>query len=145
MFVAEIDNQINYSIWERVGIPSRGIALHCAIHDGLNYDVFLKMANLTGIEKKALAKSLSIAPATLHRRAKAGHFTSDESDRLYRFTDVFVAAVDLFEGDQKQAVSWMTSNIKGLGNKRPLDMLSTSAGCDAVADMIGRLEHGVFA
>jgi len=39
----------------------------------------------------------------------------------------------------------MSSNIIGLDNKRPLNMLSTSAGCDAVTDMIGRLEHGVFA
>lgn len=145
MLAASTDNNTHCSIWEQVGIPSRGIALHSAIHKGLSYDVFLHMAALTGIEKKELTTSLSIAPATLHRRAKTGQFTSDESDKLYRFTGVLVAAVDLFEGDQKQAVTWLTSNVKGLGGNRPLDMVSTSAGCTAVIDMIGRLEHGVFA
>jgi putative toxin-antitoxin system antitoxin component (TIGR02293 family) len=135
----------NHAIWEQIGIPSRGKALHAAINKGLPYDVFVHMAQLTGIEKKELAMCLSIAPATLHRRAKAGQFSADESDKLYRFTDVLVAAVDLFEGDHNQAVKWLSSHVKGLGDNRPLDMIATSAGCDAITDMIGRLEHGVFA
>jgi putative toxin-antitoxin system antitoxin component (TIGR02293 family) len=145
MLSVSTNNQVDQSIWEQIGIPSRGIALHTAIHTGLPYDVFLHMAALTGIEKKVLAKSLGMAPATLHRRANKGQFSPSESDKLYRFTDVFVAAVDLFEGNHEQAANWLQSNVKGLGEQRPIDMLSTSAGCDAVTDMIGRLEHGVFA
>jgi putative toxin-antitoxin system antitoxin component (TIGR02293 family) len=99
---------------------------------------------LIRIEKKVLAACLSIAPATLHRRAKGGKFTPDESDKLYRFTGVLIAAIALFEGNQGEAIACLLSDIKELGDKKPLDMLSTSAGCDAVIDMIGRLEHGVF-
>lgn len=145
MLALSLNNETNNTLWDKVGIPSRGLALHSAISNGLSYKVFLQMAELTGIDKKDLAACLSIAPATLHRRAKTGQFTSDESDKLYRFTDVLVAAIALFEGNQDEAIIWLQSNIKGLGENRPLDMLSTSAGCDAVIDMIGRLEHGVFA
>lgn len=138
-------NEINNTLWDKVGIPSRGLALQSAISKGLFFDVFVHMAELTQIDKKTLAASISIAPETLHRRAKTGRFTPDESDKLYRFTKVLVAAIDLFEGDQDEAFTWLQSDIKGLGEKKPIDMISTSAGCDAVIDLIGRIEHGVFA
>jgi putative toxin-antitoxin system antitoxin component (TIGR02293 family) len=145
MIALSSNNETNNTLWGKVGIPSRGLALQSAISKGLSYDVFVQIAELTRIDKKALAACLSIAPATLHRRAKTGQFTPDESDKLYRTIGVLVAATALFEGNQDEAVNWLLSDIQGLGEKRPLDMLSTSAGCDAVIDMIGQLEHGVFA
>lgn len=145
MLALSSNNETNNTLWDKVGIPSRGLALQSAISKGLSYDVFVQMAELTRIDKKTLAACLSIAPATLHRRAKTGKFTPEESDKLYRFTDVLAAAIALFEGNQDEAITWLLSDIKGLGEKKPLDMLSTSAGCDAVIDLIGRLEHGVFA
>ena len=145
MLALSSNNETNNTLWDKVGIPSRGLALQSAISKGLSYDVFVQMARLTRINKKALAACLSIAPATLYRRAKTGQFTPDESDKLYRFTNVLVAAITLFEGNQDEAITWLLSDIKGLGEKKPLDMLSTSAGCDAVIEMIGQLEHSVFA
>lgn len=38
----------------------------------------------------------------------------------------------------------MTRPVRGLGDRRPMDMLSTSAESQAVIDLIVRLEHGVF-
>jgi putative toxin-antitoxin system antitoxin component (TIGR02293 family) len=136
---------IQNSVWDKVGIPSRGLALQSAISKGLPYTVFLQIAGLTRIDKKELAACLSISSATLYRRAKAGQFTPAESDKLYRFTGILVACIDLFEGSKDDALIWLQSDIKGLGDNRPVDLISTSAGCDAVIDMIGRLEHGVFA
>jgi putative toxin-antitoxin system antitoxin component (TIGR02293 family) len=126
-------------------MPFRDLALQSAISKGLSYDVFVQIAELTRIDKKSLAACLPIAPTTLHRRAKTGQFTPDESDKLYRFANVLVAAIALFERNQDEAINWLQSDIKGLSEKKPIDMISTSAGCDAVIDIIGRLEHGVFA
>lgn len=132
------------TVWDKVGIPSRGLALQSAIRNGLPYDVFLQIAELTRIDKRELAASLAISPVILYRRAKTGQFTSDESDKLYRFTDALITIIDLFEGNKDEAITWLQSDIKGIGNNRPLDMLSTSAGCKAVIEIVGRLEHGVF-
>ena len=137
--------QNNDSLWDKVGIPSRGLALHNAIKNGLPYHVYTALAAITKIDKKDIAKYIAIAPATLSRRAKAGKFTPDEGDKFYRFTEVLAAANALFESDLQGAIAWLNSPVKGLGNKRPLDMLSTSAESEAVLDLIGRLEHGVFA
>ena len=86
-----------------------------------------------------------ISPATLQRRAQAGRFKQDEGDRLYRFAKVFKSAVDLFEGNRERAKRWLLNPVRGLGNRRPVEMVATTAGAEAVLNLIGRLEHGVFA
>ncbi|MEX5670013.1 antitoxin Xre/MbcA/ParS toxin-binding domain-containing protein, partial [Pseudomonas neuropathica] len=39
---------------------------------------------------------------------------------------------------------WLTSPVRGLGSKRPLEMLGTRVEANAVLDLIGRLERGVL-
>ncbi|CAM3321829.1 type II RES/Xre toxin-antitoxin system antitoxin [Shewanella violacea] len=131
--------------WQSVGVPARGASLYEALHTGLPFEVYSNLAKVSGIEKSELASATVIASATLQRRAKAGKFNRDESDRLYRFAEVYKSALDLFEGEGDDATRWLRNPVRGLGNKRPIDMLSTSAETEAVLNLIGRLEHGVFA
>ena len=112
---------------------------------GLNFTVYKKLVAASGLEHKELARYVAIPPATLQRRAKAGQFNVDESDRLYRFAEVLNAASELFEGDNERARQWLLNPVRGLGGRRPLEMIATSAETEAVLDLIGRLEHGVFA
>ncbi len=138
----ELSKRDNF--WHEVGMPARGAKLYEALHQGLPYSVYNQLSSMSGLDKKELAKVTVIAPATLQRRAKAGHFNPDESDRLYRFAEVLKAAKDLFEGDMAAAKIWLSKPVRGLSNRRPVDMLATSAETEAVLDLIGRLEHGVF-
>lgn len=133
------------TIWQQLGIAERGPKLYQALHNGFAYSVFDTLASLSGLDKKQLASVCQLAPATLARRAKVGKFTQDESDRLYRFATVLVAAIALFDNNIAAASRWLTEPVYGLGNKTPLAMLVTSAETQAVLDLIGRLEHGVFA
>ncbi|WP_016955352.1 antitoxin Xre/MbcA/ParS toxin-binding domain-containing protein [Catenovulum agarivorans] len=133
------------SVWDSVGIPPRGNELYAALNKGLSFDVFRQISELTQLDKKEIANVIHLAPATLARRAKAGHFNREESDKFYRFTEVVNAAVELFEGDLAAANQWLKRPVKGLGGKKPIEMLGTSAESEAVLDLIGRLEHGVFA
>ncbi|GHB12701.1 antitoxin [Modicisalibacter luteus] len=131
--------------WQALGLPSRGPKLHEALSEGIPYKVYTQLASASGLEKKELARYVVIPPASLQRRAKSGRFKLDEGDRLYRFAEVYKSAVDLFEGDNQRANKWLLNPVRGLGGHRPVDMISTSAGAEAVLDLIGRLEHGVFA
>ena len=115
-----------------------------ALHRGLSFSVYEKLAKVAGIEKKILSQFTVIAPATLARRARSGHFTTDESDRIYRFVELLQASTELFEGDKKAASIWMQKPILGLGGRSPASMIATSAEMGAVMDLIGRMEHGVF-
>ncbi len=131
--------------WSFIGIPARGEKLYQSLKQGLSYRVFETLAKLSCLDKKDFAKIVTIPPATLRRRSLTGKFTQDESDRLYRYAEVMKAAKDLFEGDQQAANKWLEKSIRGLGGHRPIDMLATTAETEAVLDLIGRLEYGVFA
>ncbi|MFH1804448.1 MAG: antitoxin Xre/MbcA/ParS toxin-binding domain-containing protein [Pseudomonadota bacterium] len=131
--------------WKSVGIPPRGPELHAALQKGIPYATYGKLASAAGLDRKELAKYVIIPMATLQRRAKLGRFKVDESDKLYRFAEVLKAATDLFEGDKAQARHWLLSPVYGLGGVLPVEMIATSAGTNAVLDLIGRLEHGVLA
>ncbi len=131
------------SFWDAVGIPSRGVKLHEALHHGMPYAVFKRLAQVTGMEQKELVVYTKLSTASLARRAKSGHFTPEESDRLYRFADVFNAATELFDGDIIRGRRWLSTPAPGLGGRRPIEMLGTTAEHQSVLDLIGRLEHGV--
>lgn len=133
------------SFWKALGLPERGPELHEVLEDGVAYKTYTRLASASGLDSKQLARYVAIPPATLQRRAKAGRFKQDEGDRLYRFAEVYKSAVELFEGDHERARHWLLTPVRGLGDRQPLEMVVTSAGTDAVLDLIGRLEHGVFA
>nr|WP_237150797.1 MULTISPECIES: antitoxin Xre/MbcA/ParS toxin-binding domain-containing protein [unclassified Pseudomonas] len=57
---------------------------------------------------------------------------------------VFEQALFLFEDDAATATEWMSSPVRGLGSKRPLEMLRTRVETNAVLDLIGRLQRGVL-
>ncbi|WP_110651283.1 antitoxin Xre/MbcA/ParS toxin-binding domain-containing protein [Salinicola peritrichatus] len=131
------------NFWRQIGLPARGRELHERLHEGMAYTVYPKLAKLAGIEQKALARYVEIPPATLSRRVKSGRFKVAESDRLYRFAELFRAATELFEGDTSSARDWLLKPNYGLGERRPIEMITTSAEFQTVLNLIGRLEHGV--
>ncbi len=59
------------------------------------------------------------------------------------FDKVFQAALALC-GNEEAVNHWLKQPVRGLGNKRPIDMLSTAEDTMVVLNLIGRLEHGVF-
>jgi putative toxin-antitoxin system antitoxin component (TIGR02293 family) len=136
---------IPQSIWMSLGLPSRGTTLHDLVREGLPFEYLGRIASLLQVPPGVISKAICIAPSTLARRAKAGRFNTLESDRLIAMVAVFEDALCLFENDVAAATEWMTSPIRGLGSKRPIDMLGARVETKAVVDLIGQLERGVFA
>lgn len=132
-------------LWAILELPSRGPRLHTLIHEGLPYAFFDRITRVLGMDKKDLSLHAGIPPATLARRAKAGRFTPEESDRLFALADILHAAQNLFEGDLAAASQWMAAPVLGLGSKAPVSMVTTRVDVEAVIDLIGRMEHGVVA
>jgi putative toxin-antitoxin system antitoxin component (TIGR02293 family) len=112
---------------------------------GLSFKALISLSAVSGLAVATLASVLGIPERTLARRKAAGRLAPDESERLLRISSLFEKAVELFEGDVASAVSWLTSPKKALGNQTPLEYSRTEVGAREVEDLIGRLEHGVFA
>ncbi|MGJ7515146.1 antitoxin Xre/MbcA/ParS toxin-binding domain-containing protein [Pseudomonas baetica] len=131
-------------IWSALGLPSRGTRLHELIHQGLPFEHLDLIASLLQVPRGVISKAICVSHTTLARRAKAGRFTTAESDRLIALVAIFEGALSLFENDVAAATGWMNSPVQGLGSKRPIDMLGTRVATKAVVDLIGQLERGVL-
>ncbi|WP_314643903.1 type II RES/Xre toxin-antitoxin system antitoxin [Pseudomonas migulae] len=107
-------------------------------------EVLDQIATFVQMPCSYISHAISVSPRALARRAKAGRLNTSESDRLLALIAVFEEALSLFEGDSTATGKWMDSPVRGLGLKKPLDMLGTKVEANAVLDLIGRLERGVL-
>jgi len=103
---------------------------------------FQKSADLPWTE---LSRFVAIPRRTLERRRIAGRLRPDESERVLRASRIFDAAAELFEGDIAAARNWLLKPQSTLGGESPIDFATTEVGAREVENLIGRLEHGVFA
>jgi len=98
--------------------------------------------NLT---EREFARSLGVSPKTLQRQAKAavGRLNPAQGDRLYRLARMIAFAEAVLE-DPERAHRWLQEPQRGLGNRRPIDLLQSEAGAREVEDLLGRIEYGVL-
>lgn len=114
------------------------------VYTGLDYEVFNRLQTRLGLQTKQLAEWVQITPSTLARRHKQGHFSKEESDRLLRFSRVFVKALKLFDGDLDKTRAWFSNPVLALADRAPQTIVETEVGAREIENLIGRLEHGVF-
>ncbi|MGH8194062.1 MAG: type II RES/Xre toxin-antitoxin system antitoxin [Woeseiaceae bacterium] len=112
----------------RRGIPARAV------------ESLQEKVKLSQVE---LARILGIPERTLARRKREGVLTAEESAKLLRLARVFGRADEVFE-DADAALDWLRSSNASLAGKTPLGLLDTEIGSEAVLDILGRIEHGVF-
>ncbi len=133
------------TVLQMIGIPDRQKSLWDAIYEGFSIGVLDKLVDVMGVEKKTISSAIELSSATLHRRRKLGVLSREESDKLYRVAEIYQAAIDLFEGDVKEASAWMFKPAYALGDRKPIDCLNTVAESDAVLTLLRRLDQGVGA
>lgn len=115
------------------------------VEAGFPYKTFERFQRNVDFSLEELAHLVQIKVRTLARRRESGRLTSEESDRLLRASRVFGMALSLFEGDLEAARSWLATPAPALGNRTPQDVSTTEVGAREVENLVGRLEHGVFA
>ncbi len=112
---------------------------------GLSFEAFETLEANSGLGVTLLATLIGIPDRTLSRRKSVGRLGPEESEKLLRISNIFEKAVELFEGDAESAVQWLTTPKKALGGQQPIQYSRTEPGAREVENLIGRLEHGVFA
>ena len=119
-------------------------ALIREVRKGLPFKTLESLSLESGISVGELASIVEIPERTLARRKAAGRLGREESERLLRLSSIFEKAVQLFNGDVQEAVSWLRRPRRVLANHTPLAYSATELGAREVENLIGQLEHGVF-
>lgn len=115
------------------------------VRAGLSFKALESFSLESGIAVTEIASLIELPERTLARRKVVGRLTSGESERLLRLSNVFEKAVRLFEGNVDAAVVWLKRPDRALSDNSPWTYLQTEIGAREVEDLIGQLEHGVFA
>ncbi len=79
-----------------------------------------------------------------HRLAKHQSLSTDESDKAVRVARITAMAEQAF-GEPERAWRWLRKPKRRFAGKTPVEMLATEAGARLVDEMIGQIEHGIFA
>ncbi len=90
--------------------------------------------------------ALGMSQRTLQRRAENPDrpLSIEQSGRTWKFAEILSRASVLF-GSQDKGEAWLQRPAIGLNQHTPLELLSTTAGSEAVEEYLGRMEHGVYA
>lgn len=90
-------------------------------------------------------EELIIPRRTLARRkAQRENLTLEEADKALRLARIASEADRVF-GNQAKADHWLRAPQSRLNGKTPLSLLKSEAGAIVVEEMLGQIDHGMFA
>ena len=102
------------------------------------------LRQLPNIEDASVYSALGMSGRTVQRqRASNKPLDPARSSRLWKFADVLAVATKVF-GAKEAAEEWLTTSAVGLNGERPIDLMTTPVGAEAVSDLLGRMEYGVY-
>lgn len=114
------------------------------IEHGFETRVIRTLAEWSALPQSFYLDAVGISKTTLTRKGRArSRLSPSVSDRIFRIARIMVRAVEVFE-DVDIARDWLNRPNQALGGKRPLELLRTDAGTEAVEDVLGRIEDGVY-
>lgn len=116
-------------------------AVREAIVAGLEKQAFERLKSLLSVSGDQLCAVVGIPSRTVARRTV---FKPDESERILRVAVAFQKTFDVFE-EVTAARDWFLSSKRALGGMTPFAFCDTEAGASEVRNLLGRIEHGVFA
>jgi putative toxin-antitoxin system antitoxin component (TIGR02293 family) len=93
----------------------------------------------------SLEKAVGVSLRTLQRR-KADPtklLNQEQSGRTWKFAEILAKATAVF-GSRAEAEQWLERPAVGLDQRRPIDLLATTAGVELVENYLERIEYGVY-
>jgi len=126
--------------------PARDLFHFIELIDRLNYEAFLAFTRRTDFPVERTLEALGLAPSTLRRFKSRPKQALPElaRERIARLARVTARAEEVL-GDRPKAHRWLWTQVRGLGMRRPIELLGTEPGTELVLQTLGQLEYGLYA
>lgn len=140
-------NFLKSSGWGRIReetVLLSGVERHALIMKGLRTSILKATLNsFRRVPESMLLDAIGISSKTLDRREEAllGSRHSDAAMALIEITTLAERVL----GTLDLAERWLEAPAIALDGKRPLDLLTSAPGIEAVKDLLIRMEYGVYA
>ena len=115
------------------GLPTRALTYLLQNLVVLRWNPALERA--VGMSQRTYQRHLSTATKSL---------SPEQTARTWKLAEILAKATTVL-GSKEEAEQWMEKPAIGLNQRRPIDLLATSAGTELVEDFLVRLEYGVYA
>ena len=94
---------------------------------------------------KSEIEDIVIPKRTMARRKAAStRLTQEETDRAVRLARIQLEADRVFANPEKASL-WLRTPRASLAGQTPLSLLRTEAGSMVVSEILGQIDHGMFA
>lgn len=119
-------------------------ALRAKSVTGIDLKIINEIA--TGLTVDARRKAIGVSERTAHRIKTDPDKPLDArtSDGIYRLESVRALAREVL-GSDEAANEWLNTEAMGLEFRKPIDLVSTSPGAEAVKTLLQRMKYGVYA
>jgi putative toxin-antitoxin system antitoxin component (TIGR02293 family) len=115
-----------------------------SVEAGLPLTAIADFVANSGLQFKDIYEVVIPARTLKHRRDRKETLNLDESDKFARLVRVYDLTVKVF-GDKEKALRWLNREKHRFDERTPLQMLRTEVGGRLVENMLGQIEHGMFA
>ena len=102
--------------------------------------IFSQKTNMT---IRTISSTLHTTERTLQRKKELDVLSESLSEHIIQLAAVYSRGNEIFE-DIDHFQTWVKTTNKALGNKKPMELLSSRFGAQMVLDELGRIEHGVY-
>lgn len=114
------------------------------VRRGLPIESFKRVADYYQLSDAQMSKTIGTSVRTIIRLQKEHKpLNPTWSDRLYRLARIAAQAETVFENSQT-ATTWLKRPNRALNGRAPVDLLDTDAGTQQVAELLDRIEYGVY-
>lgn len=113
------------------------------VRAGLRFSALEAIQRRYQITQAQIQYLIDISERTFARRKVEQVLNKSESDRLYCVARIAALAEEIL-GSTETAAAWLKEPIPALGRVTPLSLLDTDEGAQRVADILGRIDYGVY-
>lgn len=104
-----------------------------------------EVARKIALTDKEMAPILNLSERTLHRLRPDALLDNNSSERLLLLEQLLSHGLDVFDGRADVLGRWLRIPLSELHQQSPLTLLDTTTGFRMVHNVLGRIEHGIYA